>query len=86
MSDMSDRFDEPSDDDRRMDPDHGRTSRGPGSGHVLNANGAYRRYSHTPRGTTYGYDVARFVEGSRLEGDPIDRAATAVSRFRRAHG
>jgi hypothetical protein len=56
-----------------------------GSAYSSNARRAFTRYSRqTAAGMTFGSDVARFVAGQHISGDPIDRGRRAVSRFSRA--
>jgi hypothetical protein len=74
------RFDEPSD-SRTAGRPGGRL----GSGHVRDANVAFRRYSRaTAGGGIFGEDIARFAAGENINASsPIDRGRVAVSRFSR---
>jgi hypothetical protein len=69
---------------RRYVPETHGLGTGPGSGHVRDAAKAHFRYNQAVgRGETFGSDVARYVQYRHIDGDPVDRAFEAISRFSR---
>jgi hypothetical protein len=89
ISDMSDRFDEPSapaPDSSDLRRGAGRPGGRLGDAHVKDVGKAYLRYNQAvSRGQTYGSDIWRYSAGRRVEGEsPIERGMAAVTRLNRS--